>query len=133
MTTSRSSHLAGAGLVLALAGGPLAAETITAPSGQSFILQEILTDSSPDVVRLRFIAPAIARDGGAADADTTLADMAALCDNFALPQLTDKPLPAEIIISAADRELEFGATAPEATQYFAAFTIRDGVCHPAPW
>lgn len=136
MTTSRSSRLAGAGLTLALAAapaGPLAAEAITAPSGQTLTLQEILTDSPPGVLRLRFVAPAITRDGGTIDAETALADMAALCDGFALPRLAGGALPAEIIISLADRALDFGATAPEATQYFAAFTIADGACIPEAW
>lgn len=105
---------------------------IDVPSGQKVqFLDTIWGQPGPDglTVRFRFVAPAIAREGGTVPFDVAEADMAHLCETYALPRLSGMgPKPAQIIISLSDRALEFGAAAPEATQYFEAYRPEDGTC-----
>ncbi|MDR0809350.1 MAG: DUF6497 family protein [Gemmobacter sp.] len=105
---------------------------IAVPSGQPVTLQDVIwNEMGPQglTMRFRFIAPQIAREGGGVDFDTAAADMQALCESFALPRLAEfGPMPAQIVISLADISVPFGEAAPEATQYFEAFSIRDGAC-----
>jgi hypothetical protein len=37
-------------------------------------------------------------------------------------------VPQQVIISLSDTAVPFGESAPEATQFFEAFAIRDGAC-----
>lgn len=105
---------------------------ITVPSGQPVTLQDVIwNEMGPQglTMRFRFIAPAIARDGGSVDFETAVADMRALCDDFALPRLSQLgPQPAQIIISLSDVPVPFGESAPAATQFFEAFSLQDGAC-----
>lgn len=107
-------------------------DLIPVPSGQEVrFLDVILGEPGPEglTARFRFIAPAIARDGGTVNAEAAQEDMAALCSNFALQRITNTgPQPAQIIIALADREVPFGEPAPEATQYFEAYSLADGMC-----
>ena len=107
-------------------------EAITVPSGQAVTLQDVIWNApGPDglVARFRFVAPAIARDGGAVDFDTASADMQALCQVYALARLSEfGPMPSQIIISMADRAVPFGEAAPDATQFFEAYSIDGNTC-----
>ncbi len=107
-------------------------ERIAVPSGQPVTLQDVIwNEAGPQglTLRFRFIAPQIARAGGNVDFDTAAADMQALCEGFALPRLAEfGPAPAQVVISLADVAVPFGEAAPEATQFFEAFSIRDGAC-----
>ncbi len=108
------------------------AEPIAVPSGQEVrFLDTIHAAPGPEGLpqRFRFIAPAIARAGGTIDAETAQADMEALCNDFALPRLAQTgPVPAQVIIVLSDREVAFGEPAPEATQYFEAYSIDGDRC-----
>jgi len=108
------------------------AEPIAVPSGQEVrFLDTIHAEPGPEGLtqRFRFIAPAIARAGGTIDAETAQADMEALCNDFALPRLAQTgPVPAQVIIVLSDREVAFGEPAPEATQYFEAYSIDGDRC-----
>lgn len=107
-------------------------EPIPVPSGQRVVLQDVVRDApGPDglTLRFRFIAPAIAHGGGTVDVDQAMADMAYLCETYALPRTTGvTPVPAQIVISLSDVAVPFGEPAPEATQYFEAYRIEDGAC-----
>jgi hypothetical protein len=112
-------------------------DPVAVPSGQAVTLHQIIVDAlSPDaaIYRFRYLAPAIARDGGTMNFDTSIDDMQHLCDTFALPRLTT-PLPGklEVVISFADMAVPFGETNPEATQFFVAFNIKDGLCILEPF
>jgi Family of unknown function (DUF6497) len=112
-------------------------EAIVVPSGQGVMLHDVIVDApSPGtaIYRFRYLAPAIARDGGTMNFETSIADMQHLCESYALPRLT-APLPAklEVIISFADLPVPFGETNPQATQFFVAFTIKDGLCILEPF
>jgi Family of unknown function (DUF6497) len=104
---------------------------IPVPSGQAVTLQEVVWNApGPDglTLRFRFVAPAIA-PGGVLDFEAASADMQALCETYAIPRLTDfGPQVQQIVISLADRAVVFGATEPDATQFFEAYRVEDGAC-----
>lgn len=105
---------------------------IAVPSQQELRLQDVIMDEDgPNgaALRFRFLAPQIAREGGSIVADTATTDLRALCDSFVLPRLADLGGAApQIILSMSDVAVPFGEAAPEATQYFEAFSVKDGVC-----
>ena len=107
-------------------------DPITVPSGQPVTLQEVIWNAPGPgglTLRFRFVAPQIARDGGAVDFDTAVADMQTLCNTFALPRIAENgPQPAQVIISLSAMALPFGEARPDVTQFFEAFTIKDGIC-----
>lgn len=101
------------------------------PSGQVVDLHEVLIDHIDDatLLRFRFVAPAISRDGGSVDAEQATQDMAFLCEQVALPYMQEHSLAGDqIIISLSDQETEFGQPAPDATQFFEAFTPQKANC-----
>jgi hypothetical protein len=113
------------------------ADPVAVPSGQALTLHEIIVDTpSPNsaIYRFRYLAPAIARDGGTMTFDTSIDDMQHICDTYALPRLT-APLPEklEVVISFADMPVPFGETNPDATQFFVGFQIKDGLCILEPF
>lgn len=106
---------------------------VPVPSGQAVTLVEVIWNASgPEgmAARFRFLAPDIARQGGGVDFETAAADMAHLCQGFALPRLAGAGAPegAQVIISLMDREVPFGQSDPEATQFFEAYRIEGGAC-----
>ncbi|WP_413873932.1 DUF6497 family protein [Albidovulum sp.] len=109
------------------AAGPLAV-----PSGQEVrYLDTVQSAPGPEglTIRFRFVAPAIARDGGTIGAEAAQADMEWLCTNFALPRMpAGGPVPSQIIVSLADRPVAFGEPAPDVTQFFEAYIVADGRC-----
>ncbi len=116
----------GATLVRTAAG-----EAISVPSGQPVSLQDVVWNEPGPfglTLRFRFVAPEIA-PGGRIDSGTATADMAALCQSYALPRIDPNgPQPAQVIISMSDRPVPFGEALPEVTQYFEAFRIENGAC-----
>ena len=114
---------------LILAAGPALA--IDVPSGQPLELQEVLVDTIDEEtwLRFRFLAPQIAGDAGTVDYETAAQDMAHLCDTLAIPYIADYALTGDVIvISLADRPVAFGEADPDATQFFEAFTVENGLC-----
>lgn len=105
---------------------------IVLPSGQSVTLVETIWNTpGPQgmVTRFRFLAPEINPERGFVDFAQAVDDIAWLCQNFALDRVVQSgPLPSQVIVSLADRDLPFGEAAPEATQYFEAFRIENGSC-----
>lgn len=110
---------------------------LAVPSGQGVTLQEVIADTpSPDtaIYRFRYLAPAIARNGGTMDFAASIGDMQHLCETYAVQNMA-APVPAavQVIISFADMPVPFGETNPEATQFFVAFNIKDGACILEPF
>jgi hypothetical protein len=109
------------------------ADGLAVPSGQSVsYLDTVQTAPGPEglTIRFRFVAPGIARDGGAVTAQEAQDDMAWLCDHFAIKRLpATGPVPEQVVISLSDRPVDFGAAAPDATQYFEAFRVEGDTCH----
>lgn len=101
------------------------------PSGQPVRLYEALVDEvdGQNWLRMRFVAPDIARDGGTIDYEKAEADMAFLCSAVGLPFAQKHNLkPHSIVISLSDRETEFGVQNADATQFFDAFRIENDAC-----
>jgi hypothetical protein len=101
------------------------------PSGQAVQLHEVLLDEAPGALwaRFRFVAPAISRDGGTVDFGQAGLDMDHLCAALVLDYLKAHSItPARVVISLSDRKVEFGAPAPDATQFFEAYRLEDGAC-----
>lgn len=121
----------GWGCAILLLCGPLAAEPVAVPSGQDLSLHEVLLDDSSGdlLVRFRFVAPDIARDGGSVAFAEAAVDMAHLCDTWVTPYLSDFSLtPERVVISLADRPVPFGASDPDATQFFEAYRLESARC-----
>lgn len=103
----------------------------TVPSGQAITLHEVLLDDTPGALwaRFRFVAPAIAREGGSVSYDLAGPDMDHLCADLALAYLKDEGLaPARVVISLADRPVVFGDADPDATQFFEIYRPEGGTC-----
>lgn len=113
-----------------LAGAEAEAEAFAVPSGQLVHLQDVFWEEGDSLVlRVRFIAPEIARNGGTVDYETAAKDMLHLCETYVKPQVeasADKP--DQIILSLSDIDVPFGEADPEATQVFEAYSIQNGAC-----
>ena len=116
---------------------PLKAVKVEVPSGLDVALREVLLDESPGALwaRFRFVAPWIrAKDKNSeAEADKilalTAADMDHLCESLVLDYLRDRSIsPALVVLSFADRPVEFGVQDPDATQFFEAYRPQGESC-----
>ena len=109
---------------------PATAETYTVPSGQPVTLGDVIWDEVDGTwLRLRFLAPGIARDGASPGFETVGADLLHLCETVGLALLEHDGREVErIVVSLADREVPFGTSDAEATQYFDAFRPQAGRC-----
>ena len=116
--------------LVSFSAAPAVAQNIYVPSGQPVQFQEFLTAAPGDglTYRFRFVAPGLAaRDS--VDPVKTEADMAHLCQFFAIPKLANTgPRPNRIVISLADRETEFGMANPDATQVFESYSLDGEAC-----
>ena len=128
------STLPAAALLLAATAPPIVAADVIVPvpSGQTVAwIDTVQGEQGPAglTLRFRFLAPAIARDGSTVTPEQAQADMQALCDGFALDRVpVHGPQPGQIVIILSDRPVEFGAVEPDATQFFEAYSIKDGAC-----
>ncbi|WP_210530344.1 DUF6497 family protein [Rubellimicrobium arenae] len=79
------------------------------------------------LARFRLLVPGLGGEG--ASYDDVAGDFAWLCESLALPALDANGWrPVEVVIALSDREVAFGATDPEAVQFFEGFRIDDGTC-----
>ncbi len=117
----------------ALAGAAMAGdleESPVVPSGYELYLQELLFETRQDnskVARFRYIMPIIGQEAVSfADVER---DFEHLCATLALTRLTsENETVDQVIISLSDRETEFGITSNVATQFFEAYSIKNGTC-----
>lgn len=115
--------------LMMLGAGPLWAMDV--PSGQPVELQEVLVDDlgGETWVRFRFVAPRIGVAKDALPHAVVVDDMAHLCVTLALPYMGQYALEGDVIVvSLADRSIDFGETNPDVTQYFEAFRPVDNTC-----
>lgn len=97
------------------------AQAFELPSGEAITFQESFYERQDDGAlwaRFRFVMPNL---GPALPYAAVADDFMVLCEAYVLPALADQEMPAQIVISLADRETPFGIAVPEATQYFEAF------------
>jgi hypothetical protein len=104
--------------------------TFEVPSGQPVSLQDVFWEEGESLLlRVRFTAPQIARNGGTIDYETAAKDMLYLCEIFVKPQVEQsEDKPDQIIISLSDVAVPFGEADPDATQFFEAYSIQDDAC-----
>jgi hypothetical protein len=110
---------------------PLSLSAETLPSGRDATLFEVLTDTvgAEAWLRFRFLAPDISTGSGTVDPDQIATDMDALCADVALAYVSEHELTADkVAISLSDREVPFGSSDPDATQFFEVYALRDGRC-----
>ncbi|MEO1107521.1 MAG: DUF6497 family protein [Pseudomonadota bacterium] len=110
---------------------PQSETSLPVPSGQPVHLNNVLLDNNPGElwVRFRFIAPKIGATVGRIGYDVATKDMAHLCQTLAIAYVAQHELdPALVIISLADRPIEFGDSAPDATQFFEAYRLEPSGC-----
>ncbi len=120
------------GVSLALSA-PLMAQdaVVTPPSGQDITLYDIAAQEGYDalIYHFRFLWPAIVETDLEQAAPMIEADMTFFCTEVAIPRLAEVGAVAErVVISFSDREVEFGAATPEATQVFESYVIDDTTC-----
>ncbi|MDU8913246.1 DUF6497 family protein [Aestuariicoccus sp. MJ-SS9] len=117
-------------LLAALTVGPAFADgALAVPSGMPVTFHEMLWDQPGQglTYRFRFVAPEIG-PGGRAFEEVAL-DMEHLCQTYALPKLAAiGPKPAQIVISLAQKSVEFGQPAPDVPQFFEAYRVEDDTC-----
>lgn len=105
--------------------------TVAVPSGQRVELHEVLIDDAngESLLRFRFVAPRIGRDAGDIGYDVSAIDMDHLCNNLVPAYLAEFGLShTRVVISLADRAVPFGATDPEATQFFEIYRLEGDRC-----
>lgn len=114
-----------------LAGSVTAQQAVSVPSGQAVSLSQVLVEETgkDSIVRFRFVAPAIAREGGSVGYDVAAADIDHLCRDLVIPYMADYALAANhVVISMSDRDVPFGEANPQATQFFEAYRLEDADC-----
>lgn len=109
-----------------LSAATATAQDLILPSGQTVTLADIIFEEDGALARFRFLAPRIG-------ADLTFPDVAGdfpwLCEQAILPALAvAEAVPERVVISMADRPVEFGEITPDAIQFFEAFSLSGGVC-----
>ncbi len=118
----------GAALALLCATPALAegAGVIALPSGREVAFHDVIwSEPGPAglTLRFRFLEPDLARALEALDYDTLEADMAYLCEAYALERIANTgPQPNQVVISVSNRPVDFGDTDPDAVQVFEAYT-----------
>jgi hypothetical protein len=124
------SFCLGLGALLCALSTPLGA--VDLPSGLSPELREVLVDEvGPEMwLRFRFVSAQLDPDAdNALGFDAIEPDFALICAQLALPYAEKHGLnPDKIVISMADRFVEYGKTDPAATQFFEQFRLSDGTC-----
>lgn len=113
-----------------LAAADATADAFAVPSGQPVTLQDVFWEEGDTLVlRVRFLAPQIARAGGTIDYDTATKDMLHLCETYVKPQVqVSTDMPDQIILSLSDIDVPFGEADPEATQFFEAYSLQNDAC-----
>lgn len=109
--------------------GTYALAEIAVPSGQPISLYDVVLDPTTETARFLFMTPRIARDAG----DLTFADVEGdfmpLCQDYALPALAQNNWQVQqVVVSFADRQVEFGIITPEATQFFEMYSVQNNTC-----
>lgn len=97
------------------------------PSGQQVTLQEIVATQGE--VRFRFVAPDISRETGYLTYADVELDFQALCDEIALPWLTENAIQTPlIVVSLSEKQSVLGVASPDVTQFFEAFHAEGDRC-----
>ncbi|WP_417269977.1 DUF6497 family protein [Celeribacter sp.] len=103
--------------------------SIAVPSGQPVEFYESLSDRPAMglTARFRFLAPELPVRLQAMSYEDLEADLAYLCETYALPRLGD-PEPSMIVISLASAPSEFGTPNPDVPEVFEMYRPESGTC-----
>jgi hypothetical protein len=121
-------------LALLLAAPALAegAGDIALPSGREVAFHDVVWGEPGPAgltLRFRFLEPELAQALETMDYDELEADMAYLCEAYALERIASTgPQPSQVVISISDRPTEFGEADPEAVQVFEAYSPEADGC-----
>jgi len=108
---------------------PAVAQEFSAPSGLRLYLSGVVLEPAAGIARFRFVAPGIDPAGDAVPYEAVAGDFSWLCERLALPALRSNAQElGQIIISMADRAVVFGATDPDATQFFESYAVDGETC-----
>lgn len=104
-------------------------ELIVLPSGQTVTFHEQLQEQDGALVRLRFIAPALASPLKRPSFEDMTADLETLCTEYGLPKFAKEAAnPTQIIISLSAELVEFGLSNSGVQQVFEAFSVENETC-----
>ncbi|MEN8831197.1 MAG: DUF6497 family protein [Pacificibacter sp.] len=108
---------------------PRELEEITVPSGQPVVFFEstLMRPAMGLTARFRFVATELPQRLAELSYEELEADMAYLCNTYALPRIAS-PVPSTVIISLSERETALGAVEPDVTQVFEAYRPAGDVC-----
>ena len=105
-------------------------EYMAVPSGYEYYLHEAIFETRQDnslVARFRYVMPIIGQE--AVTFDDVEFDFLFLCETQALRSLKKEQKDVDqVIVSLSDRETDFGSTTSVATQFFEAYSIKNGSC-----
>ncbi len=104
--------------------------TITLSTGRRVTLYDVVkgVPEMADTWYFRFVDPQFGPD---ADPDRLGPELDELCNSVALPEVAQDV--ARITIALSDREVPFGAAAPQAHQVFEAYSVRQDTCQWEPF
>ncbi|GAA3853390.1 DUF6497 family protein [Celeribacter arenosi] len=106
---------------------PFLPQDITVPSGQPVSFLETQITPPGLTARFRFVAPELRDTVERLSFADLEADLAYLCETYALPRL-GVPEPAHIVISLAEVPVELGTPAPDIVQIFESYRPVDEAC-----
>ena len=104
-------------------------EVLAVPSGQPVTFFFFFFDRPAMglTARFRFVAPQLPQKLVELSYEELEADMAYLCDTYALARIAP-PLPSMIVISLSQRETVFGSVEPDVAQVFEAYRPAGETC-----
>ncbi|MFT5743017.1 MAG: hypothetical protein ACI86S_001079 [Paracoccaceae bacterium] len=112
-------------LALAAMATPVLADQQVVPSGYVLSQFETIHEEAGNVWRYRYQSNGLTLESYGDVAD----DFLHLCEAYILPSMIANGQDAgQIVISIADREVPFGATDPDAVQFFEAFSVENATC-----
>lgn len=127
----RFGIIMGLGLTLAAPLPVGASEMVALPSGQEVTLYEVIVEAGEkgDIYHLRFLKPSIADTDLLAELQANEADMAYLCQVYALPEIAMAGgLAEKIVVSFSDKPSPFGLANPEVTQIYESYRVENKTC-----
>ena len=109
--------------------GQAGAQQVAVPSGLEVRLFEVRLEEEPQLARFRFVVPAIDPAGEAKTFGDVVDDLQYLCDAVVVPALAQNAWTgAQVVLSLASAESEFGFYDESVMQFFQPFRIEAAAC-----
>lgn len=110
---------------------PRTIQPIVLPGGGEVTFHEVVSDAKGYglTMRFRFLAPWLPEALKTRDYEEIEADMAYLCETYALPRVANTgPQPSLLVVSLAERAVPFGDARPDVAQIYEAYRPEGGTC-----